>query len=252
MKQHQIEAALRPDEEVKNVSSCDQTVSEIWGLVGLIKQAGAVLVVFLAIALPLAAQSISGSFQILSESDFNTPAPNRTEADCIVDDADCLFFREQRRPGTFEPIFYRDPIAEVNTGMTARAVIRQQAALLGWPLVGVYISGSGNVPHIAIPRTDFPSQGGSPELRADRLSTEMDLAIEGIYKSEAVINDPTDPDFGQTVELRFFFVAIHYWNYHADNNLYVQRGVDVNDNWVGDFLIKVDRDPPGNWWTEFQ
>lgn len=223
-----------------------------------------ILILFVLLAVPLSAQpvtrgslSITGSFFSMSESDFNAPVPNRTEADCAVNDVDCLMFRDQFSDPTgtgnfLTPIFYRDPIAGVNTGMTARDVIRQQVALLGWPLVGIYISASGNTPHIAIPREDFPSQTGAPGQRADKLQMALDLAIEGIYKSEAVITDPTDPDFGQTVELRFFFVSVKIWNYHSDNSLYAPRGRDVNENWIGDFLALMGVNPPGDWWQEFQ
>jgi hypothetical protein len=140
-----------------------------------------------------------------------------------------------------------NPFTKVDTGLTARQTIANQAASFGWPLAGLYISGSGSSPHLAIHRSQFPTQTGSPAQRAERLQTALQTAMDGIYKSSVVITDPLDPDFGQTVDIRNFWVSVHVWNYRTDG-LYVPR-----IKGVGDYAFRVsDQSPPGNWWQERQ
>lgn len=140
-----------------------------------------------------------------------------------------------------QPIFYRDPIQDVDTGQTARQIIQAQANQHGWPLLGLYISGSGGtVPHFAVHISDFPNVGGPPDQRPDNLQTELDAALELIYKTTQTIDDPEDPDFGQTVDVRNFWVVTHVWNYPATT---------PREIGAGDYVMSVsDKNPPGNWW----
>ena len=182
--------------------------------------------------------SITGSFFSLSRTSFDAQHPNGGP----------LHFREQfRDPAHTQLITYIDPLTGIDTGLSARQIIENQFTLQGDPLIGIYLSASGNVPHFAIHRSDFPSQTGPPNLRADKLQDVLDVAAESIYKTEEEITDPTDPDFGQTVPFRNFFFVTHVWNYKGDNS-YEPRNPGVG----GDFLSFLSNDiPPGNWWQRF-
>ncbi len=178
--------------------------------------------------------SVTGNFYVMSRADFDAPAP----------DGSRLHFREQfRDPAHTQLITYLDPLTGIDTGLPARQIVEDQFTAHGDPLIGMYVSASGNVPHFAIHRSDFPTQTGAPDQRADKLQDDLDAAAERIYKTEELITDPEDPDFGQTVSTRNFFFVTHVWNYKGDN-AYTPRA-----NGVGDFRCLLSNDnPPGNWW----
>jgi hypothetical protein len=161
-----------------------------------------------------------------------------TLPESILDGA--LHFRERA-------VTERDPFTGADTGQSARQIIAAQAATHGWPLVGIYISGSGGlVPHFSIHMSQFPVQTGNPEVRAEKLQNDINAALESIYKSEQTINDPTDPDFGQTVDIRKFFAVSKVWNYQQ-GGLYTPRSPGS-----GDFAFQVSAQPPGSsWWQRF-
>jgi hypothetical protein len=141
----------------------------------------------------------------------------------------------------------RDPLTGNDTGLTARQIIEADVAVHGWPWIGIAFSGSGGlVPHVTIHRSKFPSQTGNPEQRAEKLQNDLQAALESIYKTQQTIDDPTDPDFGQTVDIRNFWPAVHIWNYRADN-LYVLRSLGS-----GDYRIIASADQPTpDWWQQF-
>ena len=175
--------------------------------------------------------NITGSWSVLTEVDFMMPHPS----------GGYLHFRDQFRDaaGT-QLVTYRDPLTGLDTGQSARAAIESQAAQFGWPLIGLYISGIGLVPHCAINRLDFPSQTGSPEARAEKLQNALDLALESIYKREQYVDDPTDPDYGKTIDVRNFWVNTHVFSYRRDG-LYSPGA---------DFKFRVGNKPPrSNWWA---
>ena len=182
--------------------------------------------------------SVTGNFYVLKRASFDAPAPDGTN----------LHFREQfRDPAGTQLITYVNPLTGIDTGLSARQVVEDQFTAHGDPLIGIYVSASGNVPHFAIHRSDFPSQAGAPDQRADKLQNDLDAAAERIYKTEQEITDPTDPDFGQTISTRNFFFVTHAWNYKSDNS-YEPRNPGIG----GDFLCLLSNDPPpGNWWQDF-
>ena len=138
-----------------------------------------------------------------------------------------------------------DPFTRVSTGKTARQIVNEQAASFGWPLVGMYISASGSIQHFCVHRSQFPVQTGSPSQRAEKLQNDLIAALERIYKTSLFIDDPTDPDFGKTVDVRNFWTVARVWNYRSDG-LYVPR-----ISGIGDYAFRVsDSTPPANWWTE--
>ncbi len=179
---------------------------------------------------------VTASLIVLTEATF----------DAVASDGQPLHFRDRFADGQQTiPIFYHDQLTDTATGQTARQVIAAQAITHGFPLTGIYISGSGGtVPHTCIHRSEFPSQNGPPDQRADRLQTEIDAAFEAAYKTSMDVTDPTDPDFGQTKDLRNFWAACHVWNYKNDSNTYTPRV-----GGAGDFQIYINnKTPPGNWW----
>ena len=138
-----------------------------------------------------------------------------------------------------------DPFTKASTGKTARQILAEQTAQFGLPLVGIYISASGDIPHLVLNRSQFPSETGSPAQRAERLQNDLQTAVDNIYKTQLFIDDPTDPNYNTTVDVRNFWVSVHVWNYRSDG-LYTPRL-----NGVGDYAIRVsDTSPPGNWWQE--
>ncbi len=165
---------------------------------------------------------------------------------------DFEFFRDRfaDQPSNTQPITYVDPVTGIDTGQQVREVIAAQALTHGWPLVGIYISGSPvfgpTIPHFAVHMSDFPVQGGNPGTRADALQEDLNGFLEGIYKTEQTITDPTDPDFGQAVDIRNFWAVVHVWNYQQ-SGIYTPR-----EPGPGDIRLLVsDSSPPGNWWQEF-
>lgn len=184
-----------------------------------------ILSVILATTAP--AQSVTGVWTIMPQGDFNA----------LATDGGFLHFRDR---GVNEV----NPFTGASSGQTARQHIAALAVTHGWPLVGMFISGSGGLnPHLVIHISEYPAQTGPQAQRADKLQTAMTNALETVYKNEQTIDDPTDPDFGQTVDLRQFFVNCHIWNYPAAAPRFAG---------VGDYAIYVSRDqPPGNWWQGF-
>jgi hypothetical protein len=148
-----------------------------------------------------------------------------------------LHFRNQYLdPDKTQLITYRDPMTDADTGQTARQVIAAQASAHGWPLIGLYISGSGQAPHCAVHRSSFPS---NPPRKAERLQDDLNTALEVIYKSEKTIDDPTDPEFGQVIDIRNFWVNTHVFNYREDG-LYEPNT---------DFIFQVSSEVPhSDWW----
>ncbi len=158
--------------------------------------------------------------------------------DAIAPDGNPLHFRD--RAAT-----YVDPITQTDTGLQARDVISSLAAFHGWPLTGIFFSTSGNqkAPHMAVHVDDFPNQGGPPDQRPDRLQEELLAAMEFLYKNEFTVDDPEDPDDGQTIDVSQFFPRIKVWNYPA----LIPRA----EPGVGDYKVIAfgSSNPPGNWWV---
>lgn len=138
---------------------------------------------------------------------------------------------------------YVDPITQIDTGVQARVEIANLAAVHGWPLQGIFFSTSGDqlAPHMAVHVDDFPVQGGPPGDRADTLQEELLAAMEFLYKNETLVDDPTDPDDGQLIDVSQFFPQVHVWNYPAL--------VERSSPGVGDYLVAAfANQAPGNWW----
>lgn len=174
--------------------------------------------------------NITGSWSRLTESDFTMLHPR----------GGFLHFRDRFRDvAHMQLITYRDPMTRQDTGESVRATIEAQALAHGWPLIGIYISGaSQSAPHFAVHRSQFPS---NPPKKVARLQTDLDAALEGIYKDERTIDDPTDPDYGQTFDVRSFWVNTHVFRYDKDG-LYVQ----------GDFVFQVSNNQPRpEWWRDW-
>jgi len=103
--------------------------------------------------------SVTGNFYVLSRADFEAPHPNRP----------FIHFAEQfRDPAQTQLITYVDPLTGIDTGLSGRQIVEDQFTAHGDPLIGIYVSASGNNPHFAIHRSDFPLQTGAPEQRADK------------------------------------------------------------------------------------
>lgn len=140
------------------------------------------------------------------------------------------------------------PITGANLGQ-GRAAITTLATAKGWPLRGIFASVVGDESgHFILHRDDFPAQGGAPDQRADKLTIEIDQAMVDAFRVEKLIDDPTDPDFGQTDITDPFFANVHFWNYRADN-LYEPRS-----SGAGDYTIRIQSRvkgaAPGNWWQD--
>ena len=144
------------------------------------------------------------------------------------------------------PANYLNPVTNTLTGRTTREEILNQVATHGWPLIGIYISTSGQVArHFCVHRSQFPAQTGSAAQRAEKLQTAIDAAFELLYKSEQTITDPTDPDFGNVVTSRNFWANSHFFSFQ-NSGLFTPRV-----NGVGDYAFNVSNDsPPGNWWQD--
>jgi hypothetical protein len=118
--------------------------------------------------------TITGSWTTLSQADFEQTHPN----------GGFLHFRPR---GVTEI----DPFTTDDTNQTARELIADLAATHGWPLIGIFVSGSGeSTPHLVIHRSTFPS---NPPEKPERLQDDLDAAMERVYKNEQTIDDPTDP-----------------------------------------------------------
>jgi len=172
--------------------------------------------------------STTGIFLTLKQSEFDALAP----------DGNPLHFR-------LRGVTEIDPFTDVDTGKTARELITDLVAIHGWPLIGIFVSGSGqSTPHLAIHRSAFPTQTGNPEARAEKLQDALDAALENIYKNEQSITDPTDPDFGQTITLRNFFVNAKIFRYRND-------GLYDPSPAVQDYLMRLsDVSPGAQWWLD--
>jgi len=172
--------------------------------------------------------AITGTWTSLPESDFYALLrPSQPELGY-------LHFRDQDL--ATGPIWYKDPITgNILTGQRVRDIITAQAATHGWPLIGIYISGSGQqAAHCALHRSQFPT---NPAKKPDRLQNDLDAAMERIYKWE--VNDE-----GNIYDVRQFWVVTHVWNYRQDQ-LYTPRQM----NHTGDYLVQVSETVPGIWWT---
>jgi hypothetical protein len=167
--------------------------------------------------------TITGSWTTLPQADFDAPHPN----------GGFLHFRPR---GVTE----LDPFTKIDTGQSAREIIAALAAAHGWPLIGIFVSGSGeSTPHLAIHRSDFPTETGNPEQRAEKLQNALDAAMENIYKDEFILDDPDDPDDGQTITARNFWVNTRINTYRNDG-LYQPRT---------DYQFRVgNSQPTGQWW----
>jgi hypothetical protein len=189
------------------------------------------LISFLVFIFPLHATSVTGVWGSFHQQDF----------EARDHDGDYLHFRVQYRDAARTQIITMlDPLTGQDTGKTARQIIAEQAATYGWPLIGIYVSGWGQVvPHFIIHRSGFPKQTGNPEIRAEKLQDDIDAAFERIYKSEKEVTDPTDPDFGQTDASRFFWIVSKFFNYRADQS-YAP---------VTDYTTYIGKHPPrSSWW----
>jgi hypothetical protein len=165
--------------------------------------------------------TITGSWTTLSQADFEQTHPN----------GGFLHFRPR---GVTEI----DPFTTDDTNQTARELIADLAATHGWPLIGIFVSGSGeSTPHLVIHRSTFPS---NPPEKPERLQDDLDAAMERVYKNEQTIDDPTDPDFGQTITARNFWVNTRVFNYRSDG---------LYDPDLPDYTIRVGNEAPvGQWW----
>ena len=168
--------------------------------------------------------TITGSWSSLPQADFDATHPS----------GGFLHFRPR---GVTE----LDPFTKEPTGKDARQLIQDLVDVYGWPLIGIFISGSGqSTPHLAIHRSAFPVQTGNPEIRAEKLQNVLDAAMENIYKNEHTVTDPTDPDFGQMITARNFWVNTHVFNYRNDG---------LYDPGVPDYNFRTGNQPPrSDWW----
>lgn len=91
---------------------------------------------------------------------------------------------------------------QIDSGQTSREYIAGLAAVHGWPLYGVFLSGAGSQPDFVLVRQDFPVQGGAPGQRVERLQNAVNAALEGTYKLEPTQEFTADPatDVLTTVE----------------------------------------------------
>jgi hypothetical protein len=152
---------------------------------------------------------ITGSWTRLTESDFN----------------ESLHFA-----GTSS---YIHPITRVNTGQTAREIIAAQAVQFGWPLVGIYISasGQGSQPHCCLHRTQFPAQTGGQ--REEKLQNQLDEAFRIMYEESVE-------------QSRSNWVKSHIWTYQSQANNYQPR-----EGGVGHYAFYLSSEnPPASWWQE--
>ena len=178
--------------------------------------------------------SITGQFLELSEQSFNEPH----------------HFTDRFVGGVQQ--FEIDPLTGINTGLSARDILSNLAVTHGWPLLGIFVSqvGQGEMKHYILHRSDFPSQTGAPDQRADKLQTEIDESFQTVFHLSKEVTDPEDDDFGETDEFDPFFANTHFWNYRSDN-LYESK----IPGGAGDYLVRIDGrengNPPANWWVEF-
>jgi hypothetical protein len=165
--------------------------------------------------------TITGSWSSLPQADFDATHPS----------GGFLHFRPR---GVTE----LDPFTKDDTGKTARELIQDLVDVHGWPLIGIFISASGqSTPHLVIHRSAFPS---NPPKRPERLQDDLDAAMENIYKNEQTITDPTDPDFGQTITARNFWVNTKVFTYRND-------GLYLPDS---DYRFLVSNSQPrAGWWS---
>lgn len=204
----------------------------------------AVYAFVLLFSLQARAQSITGRWTLLTQQAFDELAP----------DGGPLHFRDRFSDGAQTiPLLHIGEFNLTPTGLTTRQVIAQQAATFGWPLKGIYISASGQhvIPHTAIHVSMLPTQTGPIDQRPGKVAAAIDLAFENRYKNEVQIDDPTDPDFGQTVELRNFWALSHFWKYQSNNLLYTTKIIGGGGDYQ--FIVVDGRkaQPPANWWQEF-
>ena len=68
----------------------------------------------------------------------------------------------------------------------------------------------------------------------------LDDSLELLYKNEKTVNDPEDPDHGQTTDQRSFWTVTHIFNFVADG---LYEDVDYK-------LMTSNSSPPGNWWQD--
>lgn len=155
-------------------------------------------------------------------------------------------FEEVARDG--QPLHFRprgvteiDPLTGLDTGQTAQEIIAGHAQTHGWPLAGIYISGSGgSVPHFALHASQFPTQTGTPAQQADKLTNDIEDALARVYAG--------------AVTGRFFLTS-HFWNYRADGLYEPRRQQLVNEVvvWSGDFAVYLSTTtPPSTWWQGMQ
>ena len=88
-------------------------------------------------------------------------------------------------------------------------------------------------------RNDFNDLMPNGPKNADRVQSGVDTSLELYYKDEQTVNDPDDPDFGLTFDLRGFWAVTHFFN-HVASGLYTE-GTDYK-------LLISNNNPPGNWW----
>ena len=125
----------------------------------------------------------------------------------------------------------------------SRTSITALAATFGWPLIGHFISGSGEVPDFVLHRSEFPAQTGAASQRAAKLQDAIDAQLSATY--ENVLPPGALPGDAFT----YLIVKNHVWNYLNDRNLMVPRS-----NLTGDFALSPIFDPrfgspPANWWV---
>jgi hypothetical protein len=107
----------------------------------------------------------------------------------------------------------------------SRALIQQHADAYGWPLIGIYISGSGSTPDYIKNRLEFPTPTGGGNL-ADKVQTAIDNDMEEVFL---------------TGDARHFWAKCHVFVYRPDK-LYT----------LGDYTLLVsDGEPPADWWKPF-
>ncbi len=178
---------------------------------------------------------ISGQFLQLSLEDFNATFKGE------------FFHFVDRFNSAGNPIMHsqptkngNNPIELVNQGITTRDYINNLFTTFGDPLFGIFISaGGGQFPHTAFMRTDFnPLMPNGPKT-PDNVQIGMETSLELLYKDEQTVDDPEDPDDGQTFDLRGFWAVTHFFE-HVNNGLY-----DINT----DYKLMISNDnPPGDWW----
>jgi hypothetical protein len=131
----------------------------------------------------------------------------------------------------------------------AQTAVRESIAALGltfgWPLRGIWISGTGSIPHFGLHVSEFPPQTGSIAQRPEKMQLDIDTMLSDLY--EDVITN------GETAT--FLIVKNHIWANPALNYQNDMADMLPRFSGTGDFALSSVFDPragapPSNWWID--